>query len=50
MQIIASFELAKRYFVKNDIFIKNTNDVLYQVENYRNKRQEYFLTLTLDGA
>lgn len=50
MQIIASFELAKRYFVKNDIFIRNINDVLHQVESYRTKKQEYFLTLTLDGA
>lgn len=50
MQIIASFELAKRYFIKNEIKIRNLENVLEQVEEYRNKKQEYFLTLTLDGA
>jgi DNA repair protein RadC len=48
MQIISLFELAKRYFVKSETFIKNIDDVLSQVESYRNKKQEYFLTLTLD--
>lgn len=50
MQIIASFELAKRYFVKSEIIIRNIWDILRQVESYRTKKQEYFLTLTLDGA
>ncbi|MGE4443382.1 MAG: DNA repair protein RadC [Candidatus Altimarinota bacterium] len=50
MQIMASFELAKRYFVKNEIQIKNLGDVLDEVKEYRSKKQEYFVTLTLDGA
>lgn len=50
MQIISLFELAKRYFVKWETFIKNIEDVLSQVDVYRVKKQEYFLTLTLDWA
>lgn len=50
MQIIASFELAKRYFIKTDVIIRNIWDILKEVSEYRNKKQEYFLTLTLDGA
>ncbi len=50
MQIIASFELAKRYFIKTDVIIRNIADILKEVSEYRNKKQEYFLTLTLDGA
>jgi DNA repair protein RadC len=48
--IISSFELAKRYFIKENILIKSTNDILEQVKEYRNKKQEYLLCLTLDGA
>jgi DNA repair protein RadC len=50
MQIISAFELAKRYFVTNDIVIKMTKDVLDQVLEYRNKKQEYLLSITLDWA
>lgn len=50
MQIIAAFELAKRYFVKTDKLIKNAWDILNEVSHYRDKKQEYFLTITLDWA
>ena len=48
--IISSFELAKRYFIKENIIIKSSNDILEQVKEYRNKQQEYLLCLTLDWA
>jgi len=48
MQIISAFELAKRYFVKTDIVINHTGDILNQVYKYRVKKQEYLLCLTLD--
>jgi len=50
MQLISAFELAKRYFIKDDIVINTIEDVLRQVDNYKCKRQEYLLCLTLDWA
>ena len=49
-QILASFELAKRYLIKPEKKINNTEDVLLLVADIRNKKQEYFITLTLTGA
>ena len=48
MQIISAFELAKRYFVKTDILINYIQDILNQVQEYKTKKQEYLLCLTLD--
>ncbi len=50
MQIISAFELANRYFLKDSIIIESPIDVLKQVHEYRNKKQEYLLCLTLDWA
>ncbi|QFR39787.1 DNA repair protein RadC [Candidatus Gracilibacteria bacterium 28_42_T64] len=50
MQIISAFELAKRYFIKDSIIVGSINDVLGLVRDYRNKKQEYLLSITLDGA
>lgn len=50
MQIVSAFELAKRYFVKSDIVINHIQDILSQVQEYRTKKQEYLLCLTLDWA
>ena len=49
-QILASFELAKRYLLKPEMKINNTNDVLSLVADIRNKKQEHFITITLTGA
>jgi len=49
-QILASFELAKRYLLKPEKKINNTEDVLNLVADIRNKRQEHFITITLTGA
>jgi len=48
--IISAFELAKRYFIKESIVIKSSDDILEQVKEYKNKKQEYLLCLTLDWA
>lgn len=50
MQIISGFELARRHYIPDEISIESSQDVVSQVAEYRSKRQEYLLTLTLDGA
>lgn len=48
--IMAAVEFSRRFLVKDGIPIKNDVDVLPLVEELREKKQEYFLTLTLDGG
>ena len=49
-QILASFELARRYIVKDTIKIKNAEDVLPLIDRISNKQQEYFICISLNGA
>lgn len=49
-QIMAAIEFSKRFLVKEGIKVKNIEDVVKLVEELRAKKQEYFLSLTLDGA
>ena len=49
-QILASFELAKRFLLKPEQRINNTDDALALVAEIRNKRQEHFIAITLTGA
>lgn len=49
-QIMAAIEFSKRFLVKEGIKVKNVDDVVKLVEELRAKKQEYFLSLTLDGA
>jgi DNA repair protein RadC len=51
-QIMACFELGRRYFAAADGMVKVTrpDDILPLVGDYRNKRQEYFICITLNGA
>jgi DNA repair protein RadC len=49
-QIIAAIEFSKRFLIKDGITVKNVENVVKLTEELRNKKQEYFLTLTLDGA
>ena len=49
-QIMAAVEISRRLLLKKSIKIKNDHDVLPLVEELKCKKQEYFLTLTLDGA
>ncbi len=49
-QIMAAVEFARRFLIKEEIKISSPEDVLSLVEDLRDKKQEYFLTLTVDGA
>ena len=49
-QVLAAFEISQRYFFKDGIKIQNANDVYKLVSDLKEKKQEYFVTLTLDGA
>ena len=49
-QILSSFELAKRYLLKPEMKINNTDDALALISDIRNKKQEHFISITLNGA
>lgn len=49
-QIMAAIEFSKRFLIKDGIKIKNVDDVVRFTEELKDKKQEYFLSLTLDGA
>lgn len=49
-QLIASIELSSRYLIKQNKRITTANDVYDELKEYKNKKQEYFLALYLDGA
>jgi DNA repair protein RadC len=49
-QIIAAFEFSKRLLLKEGVKVKNLENVIQLTEELKDKKQEYFLTLTLDGA
>jgi len=47
---MAAIEFSKRFLIKDGIKVKNVDDVMRLTEELRDKKQEYFLSLTLDGA
>ncbi|MDR2108422.1 MAG: DNA repair protein RadC [Coriobacteriales bacterium] len=50
-EIIALFELGRRYLMPADRpVIANTDDAVLQLGSIRDKKQEHFVVLTLDGA
>jgi len=49
-QILAAFELSQRYLFQDGIKIQNASDVYKLVSDLKEKKQEYFVTITLDGA
>jgi len=49
-QIIAAIEFSKRFLIKDRINITCSNDIVKITEELKDKKQEYFLTFTLDGA
>jgi len=49
-QILAGFELARRYSGKEDVKITFPSDVLPFVMEIRDKNQEYFVCISLNGA
>ncbi|WP_456485546.1 RadC family protein [Hydrogenimonas sp.] len=50
MQILAAIELSRRYLIRQNIKIACAEDVWHHLRSYTDKKQEYFLTITLDGA
>lgn len=49
-QIISAIELSKRHLIKQNKKITNSDDVYEELKEYKNKKQEYFLAIYLDGA
>ena len=49
-QIIAAIEFSKRFLLTEGIKIRQAEDIVKLAEELKNKKQEYFLTFTLDGA
>jgi len=48
--IISAIELSKRYLIKQNKKITSSEDVYEELKEYRNKKQEYFIAIYLDGA
>lgn len=49
-QLLASFELSRRYLIKEVVKISSPTDVLPLVSNIADKKQEYFVCVSLNGA
>jgi DNA repair protein RadC len=50
-ELLAAFELSRRHLIDSDLpIIQSTEDAVKLLEDIRNKKQEYFVCLTLDGA
>ncbi|MBC7099357.1 DNA repair protein RadC [Candidatus Bipolaricaulota bacterium] len=49
-QIVAAFELARRHLLGERPRIREPKDVLPYVQHFARRKQEYFLSLTLNGA
>lgn len=49
-QIVAAFELARRFLQRERHVIREPKDVLPYIQHIADKKQEYFLCLTLNGA
>ncbi len=49
-QILSAIELSKRYLIKQNKNITSADDIYAELTEYTNKKQEYFLVFTLDGA
>jgi DNA repair protein RadC len=49
-QILASFELARRYLLAESTKIQCAEDVLPLLSDIRSKSQEHFVSITLNGA
>ena len=49
-QVLSAIELMKRLLTKDDVKIKTAKDIVKLVEELKGRKQEYFLTFTLDGG
>lgn len=49
-QILSAIELSKRYLIKQNKKITCAEDIYDELQEYKNKKQEYFIVITVDGA
>jgi len=49
-QILSAVELSKRYLIKQNKKITCAKDIYDELQEYKNKKQEYFIVITIDGA
>ncbi len=49
-KIMAAFELARRHWVRDNTPLRTQQDILGRLGDIRNKQQEYFVALSLDGG
>lgn len=50
-EILAAFELSRRFLVEPDVpIINSAENAVQQLNDIRDKKQEHFICLTLDGA
>ena len=49
-QILASMELSKRYLIRSNKRITSAQEVYEELKEFGTKKQEHFLSITLDGA
>ncbi|MDY7033636.1 MAG: DNA repair protein RadC [Thermodesulfobacteriota bacterium] len=49
-QIVAGFELARRYLMKDNVRVTSPSDILPLVSDIIDKKQEYFICISLNGA
>lgn len=49
-KILASLELARRHLVRDVQPLTTLNDIVARLDDIRNKQQEYFVALSLDGG
>lgn len=49
-QILSAVELSKRYLIKQNKKITEAKNIYDELQEYKTKKQEYFIVITLDGA
>ena len=50
-QILAAFELTKRFYIESEKpLVRTPEDLMPLLKDYADKKQEHFLTVTLDGS
>ncbi len=49
-QILAAFELARRYLIKDIVKITKPGDVLPLIDFLKDRKQEYFVCISMNGA
>ncbi len=49
-QILSALEFSKRILLKTHTKIEKTEDIINELKDYSDKKQEYFIAIYLDGA